>query len=257
MPARSRGQALRAHTSSSMARRYPTTDQLFWAGYFGASPICQSTVAPMGLHQGGAAGRRADCRAAVWRSAPRSASSRKCWSGNFRISCPRPAMRERRPRDRGREADDDLADLRVGLHESGSPTGVRRSGKALSISGRSRPSAKYGRMSRANTAHRLRALGRGAQAVADAEHGEALAVQRLQVQRGAHRAVHVPDRREAALESRATGTHSANTEPPTLLTTRSTPLPSVAFSTASWKSPVRVRMPRSQPELLEPGELVR
>ena len=41
--------------------------------------------------------------------------------------------------------------------------------------------------------------------------------------------------------------HSANTEPPTLLTTRSTPLPPVAFMTASWKSGFLVSMPASRP----------
>src|SRR6266704_794324 len=40
---------------------------------------------------------------------------------------------------------------------------------------------------------------------------------------------------------------SANTEPPTLLTTRLAPLPPVAFITPSAKSPERVRMPASSP----------
>src|SRR3989454_1479117 len=122
-------------------------------------------------------------------------------------------MRKNRPKSMATalEPHDDLADLGVGLHER---EGGRQIGEREDlVDHRPQPAVgQEGQHVLDEAAHGLRPLTGGAEAVAHAEDGQPLAVQRLQIERGAVRAVHVADDGQPPFESQrldALGEHRA------------------------------------------------
>src|SRR5712692_11962194 len=96
------------------------------------------------------------------------------------------------------DPDHDLADLAVGLHELDGPAEVAELedlvDDRVNLAG-----LEVGHDVADEAPHGLRALRRRAEPVADAEDGQAVAMQRFEIDGRAELAIHVPDRRQPSL----------------------------------------------------------